>query len=914
MAILFNDPFGGGQEEVKLGSSRITPRETYSSNPAAIQGQYRDQLARTNQLVDAMSSFGRTLGAVEAKKREEELKQTDLIAAQIVGQLNGDSAIQDQIATLRPDLNPLLRAAVSEAIGRQHGELEAQRFVESLSPDISNDPVKTTTAFQQRLAEEASRVQGQNFYGPQYVGAMKKAFDRRSGQLSAERTQQMRTILLTDHDKTLYDGGRSALTNTPTNRPSPVGDVTPEEMEQLRPKVSYDLGGKKRSERPEESVVLRAAKAVTSVNPNWKIVVHSGGGEFGSDRHRAKNGYKAADIYIVDENGKKINYREHRSEVNQIFQNLASVGLKGLGFYGDNPSIHVDDVRISQWGPTKSSASLPPDLAASINRGRQIFSGGGEQTKSPFKPMSPQEYFGEESGSLPAGMRNNNIGNIKHSSWSRRLPGAVGPSRNTDQGDPQVVFDSPEAGVAGAARLALNKYQGGLTTPRQLIADSKKGWTPGFTGAAENIAKIMGIGVDEDMNLKDPVRMQAFIKALAKQEHGAAASKFKDETIEAGVNAVLGGSVQPTSSGAPAPTSTPPATNILTGTPSVSQPNPAAFDPPAPGQSEAPLREDVARLRTYFVQQDERARRISGGLIAKAEFKERMIEQTIRLARDANNGFGDVEVLRAVPPNILDPADRKKLQEAQKAILSHQREQINFAHTQRERARVEAKRNAESYLNGILMRREELPTDKRMEINGLFPELIKELDDRRRAIDNGMINPRESAESAGRLKSEMTAAFLSGTDPDTFRERNRGALKYLNENDFDAVLKHADNLRTSEKELFNQVYDNMTKTFLVTNYGVTAESLVTPNPAQNPLNRDAGKALDILRNNLLNEIATFATQNKRPPSTMQDRIALFERARDLTLRMIPATDPRVSGKTGNEDSKAKSFNEIFGAP
>jgi hypothetical protein len=157
-----------------------------------------------------------------------------------------------------------------------------------------------------------------------------------------------------------------------------------------------------------------------------------------------------------------------------------------------------------------------------------------------FPGMNPDEYFrGINVAQLPAGMRNNNIGNIKYSNWSSKLPGAVGPSKNRDQGDPQVVFSSPEAGVAATARLALNKYTGGMNNLNTLIA-GEKGWTPGNTAAAANIAKTMGIKPDEDLNLSDPNQMTKFVKALAMQEHGPDSSKYTESTINTGIGGVFG--------------------------------------------------------------------------------------------------------------------------------------------------------------------------------------------------------------------------------------------------------------------------------------------------------------------------------------------------------------------------------------
>jgi hypothetical protein len=170
-----------------------------------------------------------------------------------------------------------------------------------------------------------------------------------------------------------------------------------------------------------------------------------------------------------------------------------------------------------------------------------------------FPNMNPDEYFrGINVAQLPAGMRNNNIGNIKHTDWSSKLPGAVGPSQNRDQGDPQVVFSSPEAGVAATARLALNKYTGGMNNLNTLIA-GQKGWTPGNTAAAANIAKTMGVKPDEDLNLSDPNQMTKFVRALATQEHGPDSKKYTDATINTGVGSIFGKDVGSYANAQPSP-------------------------------------------------------------------------------------------------------------------------------------------------------------------------------------------------------------------------------------------------------------------------------------------------------------------------------------------------------------------------
>lgn len=158
--------------------------------------------------------------------------------------------------------------------------------------------------------------------------------------------------------------------------------------------------------------------------------------------------------------------------------------------------------------------------------------------------------------SLPAGMRNNNPGNIKFVGQKD----ALGPSSNKDQGDPQAVYATPEDGVAAMFRLALKKYGGGKTTADSLIA-GQDGWTPGNHAAAANVAKTMGLSPDDDLNLRDPAMLQKFARALMLQEHGNASKKYSDDMVARVAGDVLagraptpaaGGGAAPAAAGAPA--------------------------------------------------------------------------------------------------------------------------------------------------------------------------------------------------------------------------------------------------------------------------------------------------------------------------------------------------------------------------
>src|SRR5215470_1443300 len=144
--------------------------------------------------------------------------------------------------------------------------------------------------------------------------------------------------------------------------------------------------------------------------------------------------------------------------------------------------------------------------------------------------IDPDEYYRRTGKQLPLGLRaSNNLFNIKYFPGAERnqaqWPGLTGPSTARDQGDPQMRFgDLESSGVAGA-NLLRRKYSSGMTTPRQLIA-GPQGWTPGYTGAAQHVADLAGVGIDQDAQLNTPEGLRRFLPALAEQEHGPTAASM----------------------------------------------------------------------------------------------------------------------------------------------------------------------------------------------------------------------------------------------------------------------------------------------------------------------------------------------------------------------------------------------------
>lgn len=195
MAINFNDPYSGGQQLIEQGRSSITPRETYGVSAEGIRSSYSDKMRQVDQLTEALSGFGKVAKGYEKQKEEEELKQTNVLASSIMGELNGSSPIGEQVAAKFPNASPLLQARVSETLGMWHGTVAAQKFIEEALTDKSlTTPQAVQARLQEKLVEESARLGKQNFYGPTYIDTMSKLFLQRGAAMSAERVKEMEDI------------------------------------------------------------------------------------------------------------------------------------------------------------------------------------------------------------------------------------------------------------------------------------------------------------------------------------------------------------------------------------------------------------------------------------------------------------------------------------------------------------------------------------------------------------------------------------------------------------------------------------------------------------------------------------------------------------------------------------------------
>ena len=158
--------------------------------------------------------------------------------------------------------------------------------------------------------------------------------------------------------------------------------------------------------------------------------------------------------------------------------------------------------------------------------------------------VSPQDFFGPDVDitKLPGGMQvSNNPGNLKWtgSQWQQEnLLGALGPSRQLDEGDPQVMFANPLAGMASLSRLIDRYVSSGNADTLQSFFQT---YTPNnVADASTNIANAMGIKATDPIDLTNPATRAQFMRALITQEQGPSGLLYSDDLIRQGIAVAAG--------------------------------------------------------------------------------------------------------------------------------------------------------------------------------------------------------------------------------------------------------------------------------------------------------------------------------------------------------------------------------------
>jgi peptidoglycan hydrolase-like protein with peptidoglycan-binding domain len=383
------------------------------------------------------------------------------------------------------------------------------------------------------------------------------------------------------------EAAHQAISATPkTGTAAPPARVT----YNLDPKTAA-AGGTTTTMAAEKPIVTDALSAISAAAPGFGLdrIEVTGGGGVGGGHVSHKYG---TEMDIVGYNADGSPWTDEQRV--QIANVAAAQGAGRFGLYPGG-ALHFGFSEVNPhaaWGPGGKTSGVPAsafpqgerDFATwaksgqpySAYQGGSRFSGvpgavdpfagsttygaGGPATGGNFErdpngnPVPPASIPGGLNipPGAPVGMENKNPVNIKWSGSEFQksyAPGAVGPSKNLDPGTggkgpgtPQVVFESQEAGMDAAVALAQHRFnENGLNTVNKLITDADFGWTPGSQAAAEHVAQIMKVGVDDPINLNDPATMQRYMRALITQEQGDAGMAYGDDFISASVDRKLGG-------------------------------------------------------------------------------------------------------------------------------------------------------------------------------------------------------------------------------------------------------------------------------------------------------------------------------------------------------------------------------------
>lgn len=159
-------------------------------------------------------------------------------------------------------------------------------------------------------------------------------------------------------------------------------------------------------------------------------------------------------------------------------------------------------------------------------QGNAIDPATGEATgtvgRTPTGIAAPMQVSGVASTprSTISGGALNNPGNLENNSWTQSLPGYTGSKGRF------ATFATPEQGAAALDRNLQSYGAKGINTPLQITST----WAPKGDGKndpvayASVIAKNLGIGINDPIDLRDPAQRQKIGQSIAQVEGNTATS------------------------------------------------------------------------------------------------------------------------------------------------------------------------------------------------------------------------------------------------------------------------------------------------------------------------------------------------------------------------------------------------------
>lgn len=646
MPLNFSDTYGGGQELVNQGSSRITPRETYSYDARTLQSQYADRLKRTNELVDAMSSMTKVANKYEAQVEEEEKKQVEGISSSIIPQLKFDpesGSVVSQISALRPDLNPRLVAATAEAVGRIRADDDARKFFQELYSDksIANDATATSNAINNWLASKAKEHGNVPFFGANYAKQARATLTQLSNGLSNERTKSMADTIAKDNEARVGDilDGKD-VTNTSSVYTNDLDRTSTPDAPSASGMYSFlkSLGATDN----EAHVLTGAAHSESGFNPRAPHDNGTGYGMFGHRLERLAAMRQFAGTQTPDwKQQAAFALQELRSRPEGALVNSAKTPHeltraqmffeRPRGFTETNPEAGHN------WSGRLETIKKFSQLRSSG------FEGGGGSGGTAVIAMGTNDF------SNPAKTYENTIKVIQNAQARGLTPVVIAPNGSSEQFK-KVAEEVTRAAKDAGAKVETVQYD--PNDPLHMTMDEAKRIAKAYPNAipiGDSNAVRVGIGLGR--------RPQG---TSGKEQLVSEDGKVHAQT-GASTDAIL---------------------KLMPEAPSVGR----------YGDTSG-LTPDIFEKRRRLLDWDFSQNLKAGDLLSQSQRKEQMIDTIISKAVTANNGFGDVNLLAVLPKRFVGPdgkerdflsaAQEEKLQKTRTTIIANQRAMAKAVEEQR---------------------------------------------------------------------------------------------------------------------------------------------------------------------------------------------------------------------------------------
>lgn len=207
---------------------------------------------------------------------------------------------------------------------------------------------------------------------------------------------------------------------------------------------------------------------------------------------------------------------------------LLVVGQKGVDALLKDaaPSAEQEEIAIRRAVERLKGGGRLPSYN-SIEEATRAAESRPESDKTPYNRAQPAPP-----ANAPRGIRNNNPGNIVNgpTRWEGQIEGA----------DPRYAsFATPEAGIRAMGKNLLAYGSRGLDTVAEIIARWAPATENNTVAYIDRVAKEIGVKPTDPLNLSDRKTLTALATAIIRHENGA--QPYSAETINAGIDAALGG-------------------------------------------------------------------------------------------------------------------------------------------------------------------------------------------------------------------------------------------------------------------------------------------------------------------------------------------------------------------------------------